>query len=559
MSNNFNHNWAETHSDLFPITDWEMARKSGQRHCTACRRPCRGHPGRTGANCSIAAAADRMGVAPEALAHFPALPEARENTHVNRDHHTRSPSVKSPDINAHPPTPEPSSSVNVFVSRAPLNEPWPSHDWAGTPPRSFDETYVPLAGDLTPVSSAPPVSTGAYAPVTQTVQAISRPVPSALPQFPWGSQRSQSCNTPVFSSQSYFPASVHPPQSYTVTYTSAPCRNETSTLGGHQIPSPLWNSERAARPDVPHCSYNRPVISQPPAATPRPLERPSCSGCCCANSRPPVSFANVSHTTHMPPSGHYVPSSTAWPGSYNVAGGHPSGATSAPPATNSIHPGFQPPQSAPFFESQAPSVRREQPQPRVDNRCEQLDTGLEFLDRKNVDSAVNGEFVHLDEFLCNNSADVDELRSTIDEMGNVQVRSVRGKRGINSVLKWLEAWVNYEMIMCKRFGYTLYYEMARYRAFIINISQKFKFSYVYNYDVRHRQRLANARSCLFSSVDHDLYITIFDTGAVKSLAKCAKCSSVEHSTSQCDRVSGNGKGAGARGRGQARGRRGGGQ
>ena len=113
------------------------------------------------------------------------------------------------------------------------------------------------------------------------------------------------------------------------------------------------------------------------------------------------------------------------------------------------------------------------------------------------------------------------------------------------------------MVMCKFFGYPVYYEMARYRSFIIGISQKFKFSSVAAYDVRHRQRLAHAGSMLFSSVDHDLYVTIFDMGAIKGAGRCAKCGSGEHATSECSRSSNSARGAANRGRGQARGKRGG--
>ena len=134
--------------------------------------------------------------------------------------------------------------------------------------------------------------------------------------------------------------------------------------------------------------------------------------------------------------------------------------------------------------------------------------GLEYLDQRTIDSAINGECVSLEDFLQQGSFDVDELKPNIDTMGNLQVKSVRSRKGINSVLKWLEAWAAYEIVMCKSYGYNVYFEMARYRMFIIGISQKFRFQSVAAYDMRHRQRLAQAGSMLFSSVDHDLYVTI---------------------------------------------------
>ena len=164
----------------------------------------------------------------------------------------------------------------------------------------------------------------------------------------------------------------------------------------------------------------------------------------------------------------------------------------------------------------------------------------------------------LEEFLSN-ATDFDELRSSIDVLGNVQVKSIRGRKPINSMLKWLEAWAPYEMLMCKNFGYNVYYEMARYRVFLINLSQKFKFQYIASYDWRHRQRLAHSGSMLFSMVDHDLYVTIFDGGAVRVSNRCAKCTSIDHTTSECPRATSNGRGSSARSRGHNRGRRGGGR
>ena len=99
--------------------------------------------------------------------------------------------------------------------------------------------------------------------------------------------------------------------------------------------------------------------------------------------------------------------------------------------------------------------------------------------------------------------------------------------------------------------------MARYRSFIIGISQKYKFPYVAAYDLRHRQRLAHAGSFLFSSVDHDLYVTIFDMGAIKSASRCARCNSGDHVTSECGKSSaGPSRGQANRSRGQNRSRKG---
>ena len=163
--------------------------------------------------------------------------------------------------------------------------------------------------------------------------------------------------------------------------------------------------------------------------------------------------------------------------------------------------------------------------PSISSSRHRPDIGLEYLDQRTIDSAINGECVALEDFLQQGSLDCDELKSNIDTMGNLQVKAVRAKKGISSVLKWLEAWAPYELVLCKCYGYNVYYEMVRYRMFIIGISQKFRFQSVAAYDLRHRQRLAHAGSFLFSSVDHELFVTIFDIGAIKSTNRCNRCGS----------------------------------
>ena len=55
------------------------------------------------------------------------------------------------------------------------------------------------------------------------------------------------------------------------------------------------------------------------------------------------------------------------------------------------------------------------------------------------------------------------------------------------------------------------------------MSQKVKFKFVAAYDLRHRQHLANTGSLAFYRVDHELYVTIFDAGAIENSGKCGKC------------------------------------
>ena len=571
--------WQGSHSDLNSLPDWEMGRRSSGRKCTACHRPCKGHPGQTGAKCVVAAAAERLGVAPESmhdLREFPMLPPPANQW-------------EQPCSSNAPGSPHHGScsgETEELEGSAPLGTPWPSHDWTDylqrdepqacrdSPPR------VHSASGSTSVSATATVSVSCASPSVFVTQSVSQPISSAPVNVPMAAPPSHvhfehphraqymalptvaplvSQYAPLPVASTFVPATVPictgPAAPSIVPATapvhvhhgvySAPYVHGAIGLGGHSIAPQLighanptvvystpWHGTQAP------CVQATPSVSRPSAPNPGSQ---GCTDCAChrgqATTNPPV----VGSVAQAPGYERPLSASYVWP-STSV---FPAGSSGAHVNTNSIHPSIQNAQRPQF--------------PCADSRHGQLDTGLEFLDHKTVESAVNGEFVNLEEFLCVNNADVDELRSVIDEMGNLQVKSVKSRKGISSVLKWLEAWVNYEMIMCKKYGYPIYYEMARYRAFIINISQKFKFSHVFSYDVKHRQRLANSRSCLYSAVDHDLYITIFDAGAVKNVARCAKCSSLEHSTSQCERPSGGGRGSGFRARGQGRPRRGGGQ
>lgn len=193
-----------------------------------------------------------------------------------------------------------------------------------------------------------------------------------------------------------------------------------------------------------------------------------------------------------------------------------------------------------FAEQQPAAPHTNIANPHTNNAGFPLEVGMEFLTPRTVNTALNGEFASLDEFLdCN--ADTDEIKSFVDPNGMVQVRSVRAKRSIVSLYKWLEAWLIYMMLMAKAQGFATFYQMARYMGFILNIAQKFKIASVLSYDVRHRQRLAQTGSVEFSRLDHELFVTTFDVNAAKS-NKCLKCGASDHASADCVRRTASGNG-----------------
>ena len=402
---------------------------------------------------------------------------------------------------------------------------------------------VPIATVPAGVSTAPPVVSTVAPNVLQAQQPSG--IVSAAPSYGYAT-----VGYPVVTSVPLFTQAQAP-------YSSAGLIGAPS-YGGHPLAPTLWNWHQLAQP---HHVTNQfappsqlgpyfpaqyrmvstpPVVSTPPAVsqgvsfvgpTPTPVV-PVQAGPPIVQA-PPVSSVALGANT-APSYVYGAPQSQA---SYWGSSQPQSSVSSSlfrpelppPGASNVIHPSIS-------------SSSRHRPE-----------YGLEYLDQRTIDSAINGECVALEDFL--QQSECDELKSNIDTMGNLQVKSVRVRKNINSVLKWLEAWAPYEMVLCKRYGYNVYYEMARYRMFIIGISQKFRFQSVAAYDLRHRQRLANAGSFLFSSVDHELYVTTFDIGAIKSTNRCGKCGSSDHGTSECSRSAGAAKGNPDKSKGQNRGKK----
>ena len=156
----FHADYSETHSGRFPITDWEMPRRSGKRRCTACHRPCKGHPGPTGAKCAIAAAAERLGAPVDSIQEYPPLPLPASLGVLDKSYASR---VSSPPPAASRPHDQPSASAPPATS-------WPEHDWDDYYDESEDDEdngldedtqgprppHVPSAVGTTPVSTAPP-------------------------------------------------------------------------------------------------------------------------------------------------------------------------------------------------------------------------------------------------------------------------------------------------------------------------------------------------------------------------------------------------------------------
>jgi len=156
------------------------------------------------------------------------------------------------------------------------------------------------------------------------------------------------------------------------------------------------------------------------------------------------------------------------------------------------------------------------------------------LGHKTVTNALNGEFVDLTECIDSFSDAANDVKSSVDEYGNVSIKSVKSRKNITNAFKWFEAWGHYEYIMARSYGFEVYQEMATYRAFMVNLFQRFKAPFVLMYDVRHRSRLAASRSLKFSHSNYGAFLMSFDQASLRVNAnRCTRCSALDHDQADC--------------------------
>ena len=177
--------------------------------------------------------------------------------------------------------------------------------------------------------------------------------------------------------------------------------------------------------------------------------------------------------------------------------------------------------------------------------------GTEHVDEKTKGAALRGEYLDLADVLNVNAINDSEFKTFVEADGTLSVKCTRSKRAISSSFKWLEAWTIYEKILCNVYGLGLFEEMAAYRLFILSLFNKFKIPYVFAYDIRHRQALGARRSFHFSQLSNEIYVTTFDSNALRAVTRCTICNSTDHGNSDCPfRAPGQGGLPRARGQGE---------
>ena len=281
--------WPETEADFDHFTDWGMARSGHRRLCTACRRPCKGHPGPTGKKCGVAATARRSGNSyepNERTDDYPPLQGDKPASYASRVSGSSPPRFQDSRRTTPANSPGANSIRNTGPSttpRPPINQ-WPPHDWDHpTLYATASSTRVHAVSVHTPVSSTPPIVSSAP-PAVSITQSYSRPVASTShgpPRSDYGPDPRVAGHlgyhqyaTRQFPATSSFPCASAVRTGgapYTESHTSgAPYsvanHNVGYALGGHHIASPLL-----AHPSTEHRPADNPNWSTAHTNQPPPL------------------------------------------------------------------------------------------------------------------------------------------------------------------------------------------------------------------------------------------------------------------------------------------------
>ena len=150
--------------------------------------------------------------------------------------------------------------------------------------------------------------------------------------------------------------------------------------------------------------------------------------------------------------------------------------------------------------------------------------------------AVSGSYVDLEEFLPSEFfRPRDNAISIRHNPGTDKLtfhRSLPG-RPIEDFSDWLAAWNNYERVLLNS-DCALYHSLVSYRELILGCTRKFNWPSVYTYDRCFRAKLGATSSLHFDIMDHDLYVSILDSSAVRrDVPRCYRCKSFNHKVSHC--------------------------
>ena len=156
------------------------------------------------------------------------------------------------------------------------------------------------------------------------------------------------------------------------------------------------------------------------------------------------------------------------------------------------------------------------------------------IENRAIRALKKGEFIELSSFLPLSDTPLStEIEPNIDSTGKIIFRHKKQNKVLDSFSKWLSAWTNYEHLLVEQ-NPSLYSELASYRNFIHSCEKKFLWPAIHAYDSRFRAKLSTSKSMKYTSVDTDIYVSVFDVTAIKKDGKrCFRCRSEHHMVQEC--------------------------
>ena len=153
-----------------------------------------------------------------------------------------------------------------------------------------------------------------------------------------------------------------------------------------------------------------------------------------------------------------------------------------------------------------------------------------------IQEAVSGNYVDLQEFLPQEFFGLRDNSITMKhdtDTDTFTFHRTLPAQPIENLTDWLRAWIHYERVLMNS-NCSLYNELASYRDTILGCSRKFQWAAVYCYDRHFRASLGAKQSLCFGSIDHDLYVSVLDSDAVRTdVPRCHRCKSFDHKVACC--------------------------
>ena len=143
---------------------------------------------------------------------------------------------------------------------------------------------------------------------------------------------------------------------------------------------------------------------------------------------------------------------------------------------------------------------------------------IDGIQEKSIRSAIIGEFCELNEYLDQTGVKVNEkheIQQYCDSSGNVRYKTVNNARRVVDYESWMEAFTNYEYTMVAAHGAMVYHSFAKYRMFIHKHVKKYQWHKLYEFDLAHRGSLAG-RSIHLEHIDTVMLATILDCTAIRN-------------------------------------------